>query len=242
MDQIQTRDPEKADAVRQLWEAYADILKKRRYDLDQLVRDWAQNQRTKLSLPGAQTDFDELTASGCVAQILAALLALLKWSPKMQDFWTQTYGNPKNRKRVIRSLERAASELEQLWSFTTDPENEKAEAQFAEIGRIAPSRLIPELRLYASMLDFLNRLPSESKTRSLKEFAKFVLTDYVKATTGDFRDRNVSGLVGEVIGPPDYNEVAHRMWRKRNFARLKDNYSRLSDLLSEIGHVLTSRA
>jgi len=41
------------------------------------------------------------------------------------------------------------------------------------------------------MLDFMNRLPSEAKTRSLREFAKFVLTDYVKAATGRFRDRNV---------------------------------------------------
>jgi hypothetical protein len=242
MNEICGAKDEQADPVRQLWEVYAEILKKRGYDIDQLLRDWTQKQVAKLGSPGAQTDFEELSASGCVPQLLAALLALLKWSPAMESFWQQMYGNPEKRRVVVRSLEKSALALEGLFNFVIALEDEDVANKFGELGRIPPSRLVSELRFYARMLDFMNRLPSETKTRSLKEFAKFVLTDYVKAATGRFRDRNVSALLGEVIGPPDYNEVAHRMWRLRNFVRMKSHYSRLSDLLLNIGQVLRGRA
>jgi hypothetical protein len=141
----------------------------------------------------------------------------------------------------VKSLEKTALALEQLFSFAIALEDEDVVTKFNELGRIAPSRLVAELRFYARMLDFLNRVPSATNTRSLQEFVKFVLTDYVKDATGRFRDRNVSGLLAEVVGSPDYNEVAHRMWRHRNFPRMKKHYSRLSDVLLNIGQVLTSR-
>lgn len=241
MDQILKTKDEGTDPVRQLWEVYATILEKRGYDIDQLLRDWTQKQKAKLASPGAQADFDELSTTGCVPQLLAALLASLRWSPMMESFWQQLYGNPEKRKAVVRSLEKAAMALEQLFSFAIAFEDEEVVTKFDELGRIAPSRLVSELKFYARMLDFMNRVPRETSTRSLKEFAKFVLTDYVKEATGRFRDRNVSGLLAEVVGPPDYNEVAQRMWRHRNFLRMKKHYSRLSDLLLNIGQVLVSR-
>jgi hypothetical protein len=241
MDQIRKTEDEQTDAVRQLWEVYAEILKKRGHDIDQLLRDWTQNQKAKLASSGAQADFDELSASGCVPQVLVVLLALLRWSPTMESFWQQLYGNRERRRAVTKSLEKTALAFEQLFTFVIALEDEKVVSKFNELGRIAPSRLVSELRLYARMLDFMNRVPSETDTRSLKEFAKFVLTDYVKDATGRFRDRNVSALMAGVVGPPDYNEVAQRMWRHRNLARMKNHYSRLSDLLLSIGRVLTSR-
>jgi hypothetical protein len=168
-------------------------------------------------------------------------LALLRWSPTMESFWQQLYGNPAKRTAVVKSLERTALVLEQLFSFAIAWEDEEVVTKFNELGRIAPSRLVSELRFYARMLDFLNRVPRETNTRSLKEFVRFVLTDYVKETTGRFRDRNVSGLLAEIVGPPDYNDVAQRMWRHRNFPRMRKHYSRLSDLLLNIGQVLTTR-
>ena len=43
--------------------------------------------------------------------------------------------------------------------------------------------------------------------------------------TGRFHDRSVSGLIGEIVGSPDYNEVAHRMWRARNYERIEKHFS-----------------
>jgi hypothetical protein len=241
MEQIRRAEDERADAVRQLWEVHAEILKKRGYDLDHLLKDWTQKQISKLISPGARVDFDELSASGCIPQVLAALLALLKWSPTMENFWAQLYGNPEKRKAVVKSLEGTASAVERFFTFIITYEDEEVAAKLEELGRITPKRLVTELRFYAQTLDFLNRIPRETKTRSLGEFARFALTDYVKTATGSFRDRNVSGLLGEVVGPPDYNEVAQRMWRHRNFVRMKNYYSLLSELLLDIGQVLASQ-
>jgi hypothetical protein len=229
------------DPVHELWTVHAEILQKRGYNLDELVRDWAQKQAANLSSPGAQTDFKELCANGCVAPVLSALVVLLKWSPRLETFWEQIYGNPDKRRKVVRSLEKTSSELERLFSFSIALEDAEMAAKFGELGRISPSRLVGELRFYARMLDFMNRLPKETNTRSLTEFSKFLLTDYVKATTGRFRDRNVSALLGETTRQPDYNEVAHRMWRHRNFARMKSHYSRLGELLLNIGRAVSSR-
>jgi len=112
MDQILETKDEGIDPVRQLWEVYAKILEKRGYDADQLLRDWAQVQKAKLASPGAREDFDALSAGGCVPQILAALLALLRWSPTMESFWQQLYGNPLKRTTVVKSLEKTALALD----------------------------------------------------------------------------------------------------------------------------------
>jgi hypothetical protein len=232
----ETRDP-----VQELWTVHAEILQKRGYNLDELLREWTQKQSANLPSPGAQADFKELCANGCVAPILSALVVLLKWSPRLETFWEQIYGNPDKRRKAVRSLEKAASELERLFSFSIALEDAEMAGKFGELGRISPARLVAELRFYARMLDFMNRLPKETNTRSLIEFSKFLLTDYVKACTGRFRDRNVSALVGEITGQPDYNEVAQRMWRHRNFARMKSHYLRLDELLLNIGRVLSGR-
>jgi len=90
------------------------------------------------------------------------------------------------------------------------------------------------------MLDFMNRLPSRQRRvlsgvcevcpYDLRQSGYWPLSRY-----GSFR------LLGEVIGQPDYNEVAQRMWASQTSVRMKNHFSRLSDLLLNIGAVLSSR-
>ena len=232
----------KTEAVRRLWDGYARIFQKRGRDINKLLRDWTQKQSDKLTSPGARSDFDELVGNGCVPQVLAFLLAFLRWSPKLEDFWRKVYGSHDGRQRVRRALVKAAAALEQLFSFTISLDDEELAAGFSEFGRLTPSRLSSELKEYASMLDLLDRFPREAETRSRADFLRFLLIDYIKAATGRFRDRNVSALIGEILGPFEYNEVARRMWRHRNYNRMKKHYSRISDILLRFGQVITSRA
>jgi len=58
--------------------------------------------------------------------------------------------------------------------------------------------------------------------------------------TGRFHDRSVSGLVGEVLGPSDYNEVAQRMWRSRNYERIDKHYSWITRFLVAMSVVIAS--
>jgi hypothetical protein len=229
------------EPVQELWVLSSRFLKKRGYDIDRLLGEWTESQLEKLTSPGARTDFGELTADGCVREVLAVLLALLRWSPNIEEFWGKVYGSSAGRRRTRRALTKAAAALEELFSFPISLEDEVIGTKFDEIGHLTPARLASELKLYASSLDLLDRFPRETKTRSFADFLRFVLADYVKAATGRFRDRNVSGLLAEILGPTDYNEVAQRMWRHRNYGRMKKHYPLLSELLQNVGRVLVNR-
>jgi hypothetical protein len=229
------------DELRQLFEGYAEVFSTRGYDLGKIASQWAKLEAAKLLSPGAADDLSELSDNGCVPQIICGLLALLRWSPKAEQMWERVYSRPDIRSKAQRSLEKSAAVIEELFNFTISLEDKFIEAKFAAFGHLPPSRLAAELKAYGRFLAFLNRYPRDAQLRSFADFARFLLTDYVKAATGRFRDRNVSGLVSTIIGSDDYHEVAQRMWRHRNYARIKKRYPRLSELLVTIGQELQTR-
>lgn len=86
-----------------------------------------------------------------------------------------------------------------------------------------------------------NRLAAKVNVDSFLEFVKYLLVAYVKGTTRRFRDRNVSALLGEILGPADYDEVAHRMWRNRNYERLAQGLFMFSEVLLDLSLVVSGR-
>jgi hypothetical protein len=160
-------------------------------------------------------------------------------APEFEDFWSKLYGSPKGRRRVRKSLEKTAKAIEGLFAFAIGLEDHEVISKLSKIGRIRPGRLVSELIAYGKMLDFIDIIPRETQTRSLADFGKFCLAEYVKQVSGRFEDRNVSGLIAESIGPADYNEAAHRMWRSRNFKRIGSRFQRLSELPSAV-HALAN--
>jgi hypothetical protein len=231
---------EKDKDLQDLWNAYCEIWNERDVDLRQVLKQWAIQQENELPSPGARADFRELCENGCVVEILAILLVALRWSPKFEDFWSKLYGSSNERRRVRKSLEKTAKAMEGLFALAICAEDEKATSKLSKIGRIGPGRLVSEMRFYARLLNLVDSIPRKTQTRSLADFCKFALTEYAKQTTGRFRDRNVSGLVAEAIGPEDYNEVAHRMWRSRNFERMSSHFQRPSALLAAIHAIAIS--
>jgi hypothetical protein len=223
--------------LQDLWNAYCEICSARGFDLRQALKQWAVQQENELPSPGARTDFRELCETGCVVEILAILFVSLRWSPQFEEFWSNIYGNPNERRRVRKTLEKTAKAVESLFVLTIFLEDDEMTSKLSKIGRISPRQVVSEMRFYARMLNFVDSLPRETQTRSLADFCKFALTDYAKQATGRFRDRNVSGLIAEAIGPQDYNEVAHRMWRSRNFKKMSSHFQKLSQLLTAI-HVI----
>jgi hypothetical protein len=230
---------QKDEALQDLWNVHCEIWSSRGVDLPHAFKQWASKQEEALPSPGARGDFKELCANGCVTEILAILLAFLRWSPKFEDFWSRLYGNPNDRRRVRKNLEKTAKAMEGLFELIIRFEDDDVTSKLSKIDRIGPGRLVSELRFYAKLLNLTDSISRETQTRSLADFCKFALTDYVKQATGRFRDRNVSGLIAEAIGTVDYNEVAHRMWRLRNFKRIASHFEKLSELLAAI-HALAS--
>ena len=56
--------------------------------------------------------------------------------------------------------------------------------------------------------------------------------------TGRFHDRCVSGLVSEASGSLEYIEVAHRMWRTRNYERVDKHFSWMTRFLVTMSVVI----
>src|SRR5258708_5233850 len=225
---------DKDTALQNLWNLHCEILLKRDVDLPATLKQWANKQRIELPWPGARDDFKELCEKGCVTEILAILLASLRWSPKFEDFWSRFCGNPNDRRRVRKNLEKTAKAMEGLFELIIRFEDDDVTSKLSKIDRIGPGRLVSELRFYARLLNLSESISRETQTRSLADFCKFALTEYAKLATGRFRDRNVSGLIAEAVGPTDYNEVAHRMWRSRNYRRIRSHFQKPSELLAAI--------
>lgn len=228
---------ELADEVA-LWNFYREAHRVKGFDIAQFYVDLAAEQKQRLTSPGAREDFTELCESGCLQLALAVIVALLRYSPLLERFWTEMVGWPDNREKATRILQNAAQTLENLFSSFIALENEGKSAEFTKIGRLPVSQLISELRFYTRFINFADSISADTETRSPVELSKYLLTSYVRRMTGWFHDRNVSGLIAEVTGSTDYNEVAQRMWRARNYNRTDKHYSWMTRFLVAMSVVI----
>jgi hypothetical protein len=140
-------------------------------------------------------------------------------------------GPPEKRQKVTHTLENAAATLEEVFSGFLAVEDEKDRMEFAKIGRIPPSRMVSELRLYGRVINMAKSLAVDTQAHSLEEVSRYLLASYVDRATGRPHDKNVSGLIVKINNSPDYTEVAYRMWRNRNNDRLEKHFSWIMDLL-----------
>lgn len=214
-----------------LWNAYLESRKSRGIDIDQDCEKWAEQEAQKLNSPGAREDFAELCKDGCNPQVLAAIITLIRYCPLFESIWAMMVGPPENRQKVAGTLENAAATLENVFRGFMAVEDENDRTKFAKIGRIHPSRMVSELRLYGRLINLAKLLAVDTEAHSLEEVSRYILSSYVDRTTGRPHDKNVSGLIAEISNSPDYNEVAYRMWRNRNYERLEKHFSWIIDLL-----------
>lgn len=214
--------------ARALWNAFRETRQARGINIDQLFSEWAAQEAPKLASPGAREDFAELCQNGCNAKVLAAIIVLIRYSPRLEVIWAMIVGSPEKREKAKRALENTAGILEEIFGTA---EEEKDRAEFAKIGRIPPSHMVSELRLYGRVISLAELLSVDTEAYSLGEVAKYILTSYVTRVTQKPHDRNVSGLMAEACNTPDYNEVAQRMWRNRNCERLEKHFAKLTEFL-----------
>ena len=222
-----------------LWKSYREARRVKGLDIAKLYADLAEEQKQRLRSPGAREDFTELCESGCLPLVLAGLVALLRYSPLLQGFWTEMVGHPDNREKATDALENATQTLERLFNSVIASENEGKSVEFTKIGRLPVSRVVSELRLYIRFINFASSISADTETRSPLELSKYLLSSYVRTITGRFHDRSVSGLVSEASDSLEYNEVAHRMWRTRNYERINKHFSWMTRFLVAMSVVIT---
>jgi hypothetical protein len=226
------------EVERSFWQVHRRIWKARGVDLDQAFASWAEEQGKKLERSGARADFDEFCNDGCTPQILAALMALFRYSPNLEKFWVEMVGHPDRREKAEKALEKAAATLESFFGSFIASEDEQQRAELMEIGRLPISSVVSEIRFYIQFINSIERLAVDTEANSLAEVCKYLITSYVKRSTDSFRDRNVSVLIGYLSGSPDFEEVAQRMWSNRNYKRLNKHFSWTTDFLDAMSVVI----
>jgi hypothetical protein len=224
------------------WNTFREIHRAKGFDVARFYADAAVEVERGLTSPGAREEFAELCRAGCLAQGLAGLIFLLRQSPLFEKFWTEIVGQESNREKATRSLESAIETLKTLYADVIALGNDAENERFTKLGRVPISRVISELRAHIRFINFVRILRSDTETRSPEQLVRYLLTSYVKRMTGEFNDRCVSGVIGEVLGLPDYNEVAQRMWRSRNYERLEKHYAWMVKLMVAMSVVIAHTA
>jgi hypothetical protein len=224
------------------WSSYRELRMAKGFDPDLVLKEWAAEQEKSLTSPGPRKEFAELCKDGCLPQGLALLVALLRSSPLLETFWVEMVGSPNKRDKTARTLEKAAQTLEALFGDIVASEKTSKNEALSKMGRLPISSVISELRFYVRFVNFARSLSADTGTRSPAELSKYLLSSYVKRMTGRFHDKSVSYLIEEVFGLQDYNEVAQRMWRLRNYRRLDKHFSWITNILVAMSVVIAHRA
>ncbi len=250
--------------LRELWSLLCEIQTGRGKNLPTATQAWGTTIRGSL-LWEAQSCFDKLCSAGCNPISLAIVVWLLKISQSLAENWRIVFGLARRRLQIIASFTKTASLLEELHkSFGAIIfENQKNSIHNASgllgdlaavdplsIGIVAPISLpelfkaspvnpattIRVLRAYAEILR--GSLTIAGGAKSPDALAKYLISAYVKNTTGEFHDSEVSALIGSVRDDDGYDATAHKMWRSRNYQSLdKRNFS-LVEALIGIGVVV----
>ena len=235
MSKTTVSKPDDFEVEQDFWNAIRQMYGKA-IDIDKFLAEWTHEQAEKLASDEAKAYFDTLCAAGCPRQVLAFVVALLRFAPCIENFWTEVVGRPRKRERVVRVFETAASTIEEAFKEMIEAEDSVRPQTFALFDR--PSHVAGQLRLYCRIINFAETLSTDTEARSIREMVRFVLSSYVKRATGRFHDKEVSALIGAVEGRVDYDEVAHRMWRNRNYPRLSKHLSKATDFLFAMGTVI----
>lgn len=229
---------EELSAELSFWNTYCESRRAKGYDPDLILKEWSAEQQKSLTSPGPREEFVELCQDGCVPQALALLVAVLRYSPTLETFWVEMVGNPDRRGRTARTLEKAAQTLESLFGGFVASESRGDREALAKIGHLPISSVVSELRFYIQVINLARFLSKDTGTRSPAELSKYLLSSYVKRMTGHFHDRSVSGLIGAIVGQQEYNDVAQRMWRSRNYRRFEKHFSWMTNILIAMSVVI----
>ena len=218
------------------WDTLKQIRAEKGVDLPKFYRELAIHYSKSIGEGVAKPEFDSLVASGCMPEILALAVGTIPAARKGARSWQLIFGqSPRERERKARILEKAAAQLESLYS----PFNMNASFEWpAHMGSHSLA-LISSLRLHARVFRMFREIPAQTGEFSLEDVCKYCLTAYVFRATGRHHDREVSALVAAVLGT-SYDETTQRMWRTRNDAGLEKYYKGFVALIWAM-HVVISR-
>lgn len=205
-----------------IWRTYSAKATNAGIDLPNVTKGWIASQRKFVCDDcGAATEFKALIRAGCQPEMLSVLAGALRLSPRAAGLRAVAFGPQRLRERAINSIAKTVRTLEALFP----PSEERVKSELERLGIVPPDKTLQSLRDLAGMLEFINGLPRISGVRTIEEAVRFFLCAYVEDVTGKPHNKEVAALAGCALGTSQ-DEVAHGMWRKRNFARLEKALAR----------------
>lgn len=206
--------------------------------IDRLVAltGWLLRQRaTLINQNGCDHELDLLVRAGCHPEMLLLMVGLLHRSSRLAGFRNVLFGSPRRRQRVIRSLDRAARGLSEI--FPPEFEDRKAAEEVEKLGQVPPGQVIAQVSKYRDFLRFVDSMPQVTGVRSIEEAVRFLLCAYVEQATGRPHNAEVSALIGCALDCAG-DEVAHGMWRLRNYQRLEKAFEPIRPFLLPLAETL----
>jgi hypothetical protein len=248
----------------QVWKGLSAIYASKGINLPQIARGLLKAKREALARWASVGSFDALCKSGCNEYSILFSLHVMEASRSRASKLERAAGPARKRGQVTRLFERAANDLEEfakLFEATVwddfgslppsvlktaqnlarqiDPREDEAKWP-AYLPAPHPNTIIRGLRFYSSMIRALPRLRAPGMPYS-ESLGKYLLSAYVKRTTGKFHDAEVSAVIGSTLDMKGYDETAHGMWRYRNYKRIQKQCSSLVDFMVDVGAVIGSQ-
>jgi hypothetical protein len=248
--QMADRNHDEFREIRELWNVLCSISASQGVDAGNLALGWAKAKRNSLLKWASENSFDELCNAGCSPVSLAISLWAIQACRRWQKTWRVTIGSVRRRDQIVRSLENAANNLEELQNsfYGALLEDLRESSNDIETGDNdihslnaehtwpsyapgpSPSTTIRALHLYARVLGFFDTISEETQAHSAETVSKYLISGYVNRATGKFHDPEVSALIGSALETGTYDETAHRMWRSRNYEQLETGFHKLAEL------------
>lgn len=218
--------------IKTAMEVLTSLYKSKGIDIHQVTNTAVRKGMECLSGFGGRQPFDKLCKARCNQSYLAILLYIIRSGPSWSNTWRLVVGSQRRLKQTIAILEKAASALEKLdkafegalalgpHQFPPVSNNPSSDLkQFEGDSGIAPLTIAGALRAYIRVLRLLGTASTNAKIHSPEAFGKYLLSSYVKLRTGSYHDAEVSALISSALRE-EYGELAHRMWRLRNWKHL----------------------
>ncbi len=219
--------------------AAIQVFQEKGIDVISVAHTWAQSRRSEFDSLGAQ-EFDELCSQGCHPIALAGSLLLSELMPILTQGVRDVIGKVDERHKNAKKLREAAEVLqkfapERLYRLQEGMSKHNPDAP------VSIQALVRSLEFYAKFLEIAEALSRNAGIKSKNDLPRFIVSDYVHCASGRWHDKEVSSLL-QGNSEDVYDEVAHRIWRNRNFRRLRGQYAFISELLLEIQLILTEHA
>jgi hypothetical protein len=167
---------------------------------------WREETRRRIRNAGASDDLQSLIQLGCDQEkLLFRLAAVLAWNDKKFD-WRDT-GLTRHGVRVTpHKLREAARLVEQFSNLLVIPSD----------GPFNAENLSRSLSSYAKQLEKFTPLLLRPAPLTLGTSALCSLVWYVKRATNGHHDREVSGLIGSLLGRDYYAATHLTQWRSKH--------------------------